>query len=316
MSSEDHSTSSSSAIGNDNATAKGNQLAALGRAFNEEVEADPSIVSRPVNLPRGNHSASSSVRRNYNAPTERVAWRRIPSNEVRSPNRNIGRLNNNHGTFNIETSPYRAPNFTAPHIDFGQPNLHAYGTVPPPTFPVPFFGNPEPSTSSSAQGLNNVFPYAPHCAYYHPTHPHVGYFIPLQDINAAQQSKIFSWLYNMRTRLRKQIEYYFSSGNLETDIFLKRQMDANGWVPISLIAGFRRVETLMKEANLVYNYLRSYSFMLDYIAPLTSDEQFISDSMEFSGNVEVQGDKIRKRRDWEKWVLPQNPTLSNAESAN
>ncbi|KAH0470675.1 hypothetical protein IEQ34_000398 [Dendrobium chrysotoxum] len=308
MSSEDHSASSSSAAGNDNASAEGNQAVAWGRPFNETIEAGPSTVT----LSRGNHSTSPSIRENCNAPAERVAWRRKPSNEVRPPNRNIWRLNNNRGTFN-ETSPYRAPNVMAPHMEFPQPNLQAYGTVPPQILPVPFIGNPEPSTSSSFQGLN-LFPYAPYCAYYYPTHPHVGCFIPLQDIYAARQSYFLNLLDDLRTRMRKQFEYYFSSGNLETDYYLKRQMDANGWVPITLIAEFNRVKALMKEVQLIYNSLRLLNLMPDQITSLTSNEQFISDSLRSSDDVEVQGDKVRKRHEWEKWVSPQNTTQSSAES--
>ncbi|KAJ6352055.1 hypothetical protein OIU76_001299 [Salix suchowensis] len=41
--------------------------------------------------------------------------------------------------------------------------------------------------------------------------------------------------------LLNQIEYYFSDINLSEDGFLKSQMDDEGWVPITLIAGFNRV---------------------------------------------------------------------------
>ncbi|KAJ6306289.1 hypothetical protein OIU78_021579, partial [Salix suchowensis] len=40
--------------------------------------------------------------------------------------------------------------------------------------------------------------------------------------------------------LLNQIEYYFSDINLSEDGFLKSQMDDEGWVPITLIAGFNR----------------------------------------------------------------------------
>ncbi|PWA96796.1 RNA-binding protein Lupus La [Artemisia annua] len=38
----------------------------------------------------------------------------------------------------------------------------------------------------------------------------------------------------------KQIEYYFSDDNLVKDNFLRSHMDEEGWVPVTLIAGFRR----------------------------------------------------------------------------
>lgn len=37
----------------------------------------------------------------------------------------------------------------------------------------------------------------------------------------------------------KQVDYYFSRQNLATDAYLVSQMDAEMWVPISIIAGFK-----------------------------------------------------------------------------
>ena len=39
-------------------------------------------------------------------------------------------------------------------------------------------------------------------------------------------------------------EYYFSSDNLQRDFFLRRKMSAEGYLPISLIASFNRVQQL------------------------------------------------------------------------
>jgi len=36
-------------------------------------------------------------------------------------------------------------------------------------------------------------------------------------------------------------EYYFSNENLIKDFFLRRQMDSDGWIPVELLASFRRV---------------------------------------------------------------------------
>lgn len=46
-------------------------------------------------------------------------------------------------------------------------------------------------------------------------------------------------------------EYYFSLHNLERDFFLRRKMDAQGFLPISLIAGFHRVQALTMDINLI-----------------------------------------------------------------
>lgn len=76
----------------------------------------------------------------------------------------------------------------------------------------------------------------------------------------------------------KQIDYYFSDTNLVKDNYLRSNMDEQGWVPITLIANFPRVKSL------------------------TSNVELILDSLKTSSVVEVQGDKLRKRDDWMKWL--------------
>jgi hypothetical protein len=46
-------------------------------------------------------------------------------------------------------------------------------------------------------------------------------------------------------------EYYFSLHNLERDFFLRRKMDAQGYLPVSLIAGFHRVQALTTDLSLI-----------------------------------------------------------------
>lgn len=46
-------------------------------------------------------------------------------------------------------------------------------------------------------------------------------------------------------------EYYFSHHNLERDFFLRRKMNAQGFLPISLIASFHRVQALTTDVSLI-----------------------------------------------------------------
>ncbi|XP_019455211.1 PREDICTED: la-related protein 1A-like [Lupinus angustifolius] len=82
----------------------------------------------------------------------------------------------------------------------------------------------------------------------------------------------------LRTRIVKQIDYYFSDENLQHDHYLISFMNDQGWVPISTVAGFKRVKRM------------------------TRDIPFILDALQSSSTVEVQGDNIRKRNDWLKWI--------------
>ncbi|KAL9241409.1 hypothetical protein vseg_015525 [Gypsophila vaccaria] len=95
--------------------------------------------------------------------------------------------------------------------------------------------------------------------------------------------------------LLKQINYYFSNENLVRDTYLRNAMDDNGWVHVDFIADFNRVKYLTNDTYLI----------LEAVRPSTV--------------VEVQGDKIRKRDDWKRWVLPPSlrfPPASGSQSPN
>ncbi|XP_028794262.1 la-related protein 1C-like isoform X1 [Neltuma alba] len=91
--------------------------------------------------------------------------------------------------------------------------------------------------------------------------------------------------------LMNQIDYYFSDANLVKDDFLRSNMDEQGWVPIALIANFRRVKSL------------------------TNNIQVILDSLRNSAVVEVQGDKMRRRNEWMKW-LPSSQLRADSGSSS
>ncbi|KAL4352853.1 hypothetical protein GQ457_06G036100 [Hibiscus cannabinus] len=98
--------------------------------------------------------------------------------------------------------------------------------------------------------------------------------------------------HQLHARIMKQIDYYFSNDNLIKDTYLRQNMDDHGWVPIKLIAGFRQVSLL------------------------TDNIQLILDALQSSAVVEVQGDKVRKRNDWMRWIMPafiQFPTKSGQD---
>ncbi|XP_011871317.1 PREDICTED: la-related protein 1B [Vollenhovia emeryi] len=55
----------------------------------------------------------------------------------------------------------------------------------------------------------------------------------------------------LKEYIRKQIEYYFSEENLVKDFFLRRKMNAQGFLPLTLIASFQRVQNLTMDIDLV-----------------------------------------------------------------
>ena len=51
--------------------------------------------------------------------------------------------------------------------------------------------------------------------------------------------------------VRHQIEYYLSLDNLVRDLFLRAKMDPDGWIPLSIIAGFNRVRVMTSDVTLI-----------------------------------------------------------------
>lgn len=91
---------------------------------------------------------------------------------------------------------------------------------------------------------------------------------------------------------KKQIEYYFSEENLQRDFFLRRKMQKGGWIPISLIASFHRVQALTQNITLIVK------------------------AIEESGKLEMSEDKIhvRGKNDPEKWPIEDSPIAAAALS--
>uniref|UniRef100_A0A2K6QKZ5 HTH La-type RNA-binding domain-containing protein n=1 Tax=Rhinopithecus roxellana TaxID=61622 RepID=A0A2K6QKZ5_RHIRO len=87
----------------------------------------------------------------------------------------------------------------------------------------------------------------------------------------------------LKEYIKHQIEYYFSVENLERDFFLQGKMDEQGFLPISLIAGFQRVQALTTNLNHILEALKD------------------------STEVEIVDEKMRKKIEPEKWPVPGPP---------
>lgn len=64
---------------------------------------------------------------------------------------------------------------------------------------------------------------------------------------------------DLMAALRRQLEYYFSGGNLAKDQYLLSQMDKEQYVPIEMIANFNEIKRLTRDFNLVLEALKSSS---------------------------------------------------------
>ncbi|PPS06374.1 hypothetical protein GOBAR_AA14277 [Gossypium barbadense] len=114
--------------------------------------------------------------------------------------------------------------------------------------------------------------------------------------------------------LLHQIDYYFSDNNLVKDDFLKSNMDDQGWVAISLIAGFPRSLCALFPLTATGSKAIAKGTTMIKVKSLTSNIQLIVDSLRSSTVVEVQDEKVRRRNDWKKWVPYQVSTVPGSLS--
>jgi la-related protein 1 len=86
---------------------------------------------------------------------------------------------------------------------------------------------------------------------------------------------------NLKAQVKEQIEYYFGMENLLKDVFLRKHMTDQGWLPIALLAGFRRIQQMTLDPNI----------LMDAVSESTLLE------------VSPQGTHLRLQDDWPRWIL-------------
>ncbi|KAF9999702.1 La ribonucleoprotein domain member 1 [Entomortierella chlamydospora] len=91
---------------------------------------------------------------------------------------------------------------------------------------------------------------------------------------------------SLKVFILQQMEYYFSVENLCKDVYMRTQMNTEGYVPLSLIANFNRVKSL------------------------TTDHALIKDAIKNSEVIELSGDNIRKKGDWATWLFPKGDGIT------
>uniref|UniRef100_A0A0V0IQV0 Putative la-related protein-like n=1 Tax=Solanum chacoense TaxID=4108 RepID=A0A0V0IQV0_SOLCH len=182
-----------------------------------------------------------------------------------------------------------------PHRGWGTRDAHMLPQRGPAR---PFMGAPPHTSPPYIPGPMPVQPYQPPMVYSEV--PPVFYFPgpfpdPLRMPMLSPVPPVFVHVPDTQLQIRivNQMDYYFSNENLIKDTFLRQNMDEHGWVPVTLIAGFKKVMELTDNIQLILNAVRS------------------------STVVEVQGEKLRRRNDWFHWLMPpsvQNSTMSSLQS--
>ncbi|KAK7208576.1 hypothetical protein BZA70DRAFT_55290 [Myxozyma melibiosi] len=164
------------------------------------------------------------------------------------------------------------PQFTQPHYGYQQQQQH---------------GNNNHHNGGSYQlrrsSAANVAPFQP-----------VGrqFYAPQQDYGAAAAAAVIfgyptfpapvmpGYPYDPVSMVVQQIEFYFSLDNLLRDMFLRRNMNSKGLVPLSVLAGFNRLKNLTG-----------------------GDLNVLVEACRQAPNVELVGQKVRSIHYWQQFVL-------------
>ncbi|ODQ77160.1 hypothetical protein BABINDRAFT_67607 [Babjeviella inositovora NRRL Y-12698] len=88
-----------------------------------------------------------------------------------------------------------------------------------------------------------------------------------------------------------QLRYYFSLENLLKDMYLRKNMDSEGYVLLGVINDFHRMKSLSGGALVVLQEAVKYVPELEMVWDREEDGILV-------------GAKIRLREQWENWVIP------------
>ncbi|KAJ5777473.1 Winged helix-turn-helix transcription repressor DNA-binding [Penicillium odoratum] len=143
-------------------------------------------------------------------------------------------------------------------------------------------GNRMPLRSPSLGGSANQYGV-------YPFPSEINAMYPYQAVNPGPMSAVpyqsYMEPFGLMSMLSIQLEYYFSVDNMCKDMFLRSQMDSQGFVPLSVIANFKRVKTMTEDFEL----LRHISRQLRTVEYQTGEDGV---------------DRLRPRENWTQWVLP------------
>ncbi|XP_057340434.1 GATA zinc finger domain-containing protein 14-like [Microplitis mediator] len=198
--------------------------------WNKYVEQSHRHTDRIVKSSQNTEIQTERVQSNLErsqGPIKKLRWRQSEDNKVHTRNRNSEHrprknYNNEHNRYERkskrqENTGHRArrhkPESGIPKFESFVENeqIKENHPVPVPSYKVPFIG---------------------------------GFYINnLNGVNLDSTTR--------KEYIKKQIEYYFSEENLQRDLFMRRKMNSEGYLPIALIATFKRVQSLTTDLSLI-----------------------------------------------------------------
>lgn len=103
---------------------------------------------------------------------------------------------------------------------------------------------------------------------------------------------------NPQEALIHQLDYYFSLENLIRDIYLRKNMDNDGWVLLSLILSFSRVKLIVSLLEELLEDTPTEEAILNAVGQCVN--------LETNGNQELSLVKLRVKQNWQQWVMPED----------
>ncbi|CAH0019390.1 unnamed protein product [Clonostachys rhizophaga] len=116
-------------------------------------------------------------------------------------------------------------------------------------------------------------------------YPAPAYEYPVQPMSAVPFQQPPYWDSMVVSMLRSQIEYYFSIENLCKDMYLRRRMDSQGFVPLLFITAFKRMRELSPDTSLIRSVCEEVN-EIDFVIG------------------EDDCERVRRRHGWASFVLP------------
>ncbi|XP_028773131.1 la-related protein 1B-like [Neltuma alba] len=233
------------------------ELTSQNGAFSSGIHGQIQSASRGATSTTGSHN--SSLSHNRRRSTTITGYRTKIHNNVNVVPWQHGMINQNcntHGNF-------RSGNMHIPprgHTMFARPPPPPPLRPPPPplaSYSYPYYF-PQPPVvippMPPPYGVSYVFPadLGRHIPYHATLEPFIGapHHVPSIMNNRAARDP------ELPAKIVKQIDYYFSFDNLVKDIYLRKQMDHEGWIPIRMVAGFPRIKKLTSNIQIITDALQ------------------------------------------------------------
>ncbi|VDO12714.1 unnamed protein product [Rodentolepis nana] len=118
---------------------------------------------------------------------------------------------------------------------------------------------------------------------------------------------------DLPTAIQNQVDFYFSGDNLARDTFLRKHMDKDGWVDLSVIANFNRMRNLTNDLDYIVTSLATSK-----VVEVDAEQKrvrcrenptiwIIQSALAARASIELAGDDERKESAIEKTAAKPNP---------